>query len=313
MEPLANRSLDPIIIAGPTASGKGQLAFELARRIGGEVVSLDSMKIYREMDIATAKPPLARRALVRYHLLDQLDPHEESSLGSFLPLCDAALADIRRRERPAIVAGGTALYLKAFLFGLQAGAPADWSARARYSAYAQQKGVEALHALLRERDPSAAERIHPQDTRRIVRALEVLDVSGRPQSQAWTWEARAPVRAVRGLFGIARERAELYARIDRRVTRMVEEGLIEEALRLRRRVPPLGRSASQVIGYKEILEGLEQGWSRERTVEAIQQRTRRFAKSQLTWLRKLPVTWLETHPDEPIERLVDGLLERLPG
>jgi len=283
---------DPIIITGPTASGKGKVAFELARRIGGEIIVLDSMKVYRELDVATAKPSSQERSEVRHHLLDVIDPEVEFSVADYLRLLSGALEDVASRGRPAVLTGGTALYLKAYLEGLRTGPPANWDVRNRLVDEARQLGVEALHVRLQARDAEAARRIHSRDVRRIVRALEVLEASGQPLSAGWEWGGKESRRPRARIFGIHWERADLYRRINRRVEMMVEAGLFEEALRLRERRPPLGRTASQAIGYKQIWEGLSQGRSQADVVLSIQQSSRRFAKSQLTWFRKLPITWI---------------------
>ncbi|MBI4601521.1 MAG: tRNA (adenosine(37)-N6)-dimethylallyltransferase MiaA [Planctomycetes bacterium] len=300
----------PVVIAGPTSSGKGLLAFELARRIGGEIASMDSMKVYREMDIGTAKPPPERRALVRYHLVDFVDPSLEFSVAEYLQLLDRAIEEAGARGRPVVIAGGTALYLKGYLDGFQAVAPADWGVRLRLVDEARAWGSDALHARLRGLDPQAAERIHPRDLRRIVRALEVVETTGRPLSGEWAWRA-GPRRPRARVFGLDWDREALYARIGRRVELMVERGLFEEAQRLASREPPVSRTAAQSIGYKEIWEGLARGAHRGEIVARIQQQTRRFAKSQLTWLRKMPVEWIPVTEATPAERLVEDVLRRL--
>ncbi|HVR72802.1 MAG TPA: tRNA (adenosine(37)-N6)-dimethylallyltransferase MiaA [Planctomycetota bacterium] len=281
---------EPIVITGPTASGKGAVAFELARRLGGEIVSMDSMKVYRELDVATAKPPAECRSDVRYHLIDILDPGADFSTGEYLPLLVRTIEEITSRSRPVIIAGGTALYLKAYVDGFQSGPAADWALRGRLLEEGRALGASVLHERLQAVDPMAAAKIHVMDLRRIVRALEVLETTGRPISAAWGWSRPAgPKRP--WIFGLEWTRDALHARIDRRVERMVERGLFEEALRLQTREPPPSRSAAQAIGYKEIWEAAE-GERREDIILSIQRRTRRFAKSQLTWFRKLPVAWL---------------------
>jgi tRNA dimethylallyltransferase len=284
---------EPLVLLGPTASGKGAVAFELAGLLDAEIVCVDSMKVYRELDVGTAKPSAERRAAVRYHLLDVVDPHLDFSVGQYLALLAQALADIAARGRRAILCGGTALYLKAYLWGLQAGPAADWALRARLLEEAARTGGSGLHERLQALDPGAATKIHPQDVRRIVRALEVRARTGRPLSEGWRWGAGGPLPAAGRILGLSWERSELYGRIDRRVWRMVEGGLFAEVERLRRREPPLGRTASQSIGYKEVLEASgAAGAGVDAIVERIQRRTRRFAKSQLTWFRKFPVRWI---------------------
>jgi tRNA dimethylallyltransferase len=292
MECRTKAAVPVIVITGSTASGKGEAAFEAARRAGAEIIAMDSMKVYREMRIGTAKPPAGRTALVRHHLIDVVDPGSDFSVADYLALLSRALDDLALRGVRAIIAGGTPLYLKAFLEGLDVGAAADWSVRERLIAEAGETGVERLHERLRAADPAAALRIDRRDLRRIVRALEVLETTGRPLSAAWSWQAR-PLEPPRArVFGIAWEREELYRRIEGRVDRMVSEGLFEEAARLIARPLPLSRSASQSIGFKEIREGLLVGRPREEIIDRIKRGSRRLAKRQLTWFRKLPIEWI---------------------
>ncbi len=294
-----------LFITGPTASGKGTLAHELARRTGGEVVAVDSMKVYREMDIGTAKPSAARRAEVAYHLLDLVDPSSEFSVGEYLPLALRAIEEIEGRGRPAILCGGTALYLNALVHGLFRGPAADWGLRSALLAECEAAGTEALHRRLAEKDPAAAGKIHANDRRRIVRALEVLEVTGTPMTDLW---GGANLRLAEGsyaLVGVEWDRPSLYRRIDERVLRMARDGLFDEARRLAARPAGIGRAAAQCIGYREIREGESAGWSREQTIARIQQRTRRFAKQQLTWFRRFPIRWFA--PREPAELAEDVL------
>jgi|SoiMethySBSTD1v2_1073268.scaffolds.fasta_scaffold03374_7 tRNA dimethylallyltransferase len=303
-----------IVITGPTASGKGALGFELAARLGGEIISLDSMKVYREMEVGTAKPPASRRERVPYHLLDLKEPHESFSVGEYLPLLEEKLSEVAARKRPAILVGGTALYLKAFVDGFQAGPVANWQLRERLFDEAAQNGLEELHARLRAADPKAATKIHPKDARRIVRALEVLEATGTPISEAWAWGAEAHRAGALRIFGVEWPREDLYARIDRRVERMVEGGLFEEALRLQQRTPPLSRCAAQSIGLKEIWRGVAEGRPRADIVAKVQQETRRFAKRQMTWFRKLPIEWLSPpaqDQDAAAPALADEVLRKL--
>jgi tRNA dimethylallyltransferase len=281
-----------IVITGPTASGKGEVAFEVARRAGGEIVSMDSMKVYRELRIGTAKPPAERTARVRHHLIDIVDPHSDFSVAEYMALLSGALDDISSRGARAIITGGTPLYLKAFLDGLDVGVPPDWSVRKRLIAEAEELGVESLHERLRAADVVAASRIEPRDLRRVVRALEVLERTGKPLSAAWSWRGRAPAPPRAKVFGIAWAREDLYLRIDQRVDRMVSQGLFEEVARLAERPVPLSRSASQSIGFKEIREGLIRARPREEIIDRIQRSSRRLAKRQLTWFRKLPIDWI---------------------
>ncbi len=301
-----------LVITGPTASGKGALAFELARRLGGEIVSMDSMKVYREMEIATAKPSPARLKQVRYHLLDFVDPAVDFSAGEFLRLLEETIEDIRGRDIQVILSGGTALYLKGFLEGFRDAPPADWELRGRLLAEAEQSGAAHLHRRLEDLDSDAARRIHPADLRRVVRALEVVMKTGRPSSEDRDWGKKTIARSypVR-VFGIAWERQPLYERINRRVEIMAREGLFDEARRLARRKPPLSRSASQSIGYKEIVEGAASGLSESERMAHSQQTTRRFAKRQLTWFRKLDIEWIQAGENSTPARWAENVIGRL--
>lgn len=310
---MSERPARPVlVITGPTASGKGGLAFELARRLGGEIVSMDSMKVYREMEIATAKPPPARLKEVRHHLLDFVNPAVDFSTGEFLRLLEETIEDIRGRGRQVILSGGTALYLKGFLEGFSAGPPADWELRRKLLAEAEQSGAARLHRRLEDLDPDAARRVHPADLRRVVRALEVVMKTGRPSGEDRGWGKKTIARSypVR-VFGIAWERQRLYERISRRVEVMATSGLFDEARRLARREPPLSRSASQSIGYKEIVEGAASGLSESEMIAHIQQTTRRFAKRQLTWFRKLDIEWIQAGDDPTSAHWAEEVIGRL--
>jgi tRNA dimethylallyltransferase len=276
-----------LILTGPTGSGKSELGIKLAERLGAEIVSMDSMILYRGMDIGTAKPTLEDRRRVPHHLLDVLDPWQSASVAWWLEQAAASCRDIERRGKRALLVGGTALYLKALLCGLFDGPPADESLRRNLAAEAAQHGPHALHSRLGAIDPATAARLHPNDLRRVTRALEVWQLTGRPISAwqtQWTADSRPDLRA----FWLDLARAELYRRIDARVQRMFAAGWIEEAQALRRLVQPLSREAAQALGYREVFAHLDGLASLEETVRLIQTRSRNFAKRQLTWFRRLP-------------------------
>ncbi len=296
-----------IFLTGPTASGKGAVAHELARRLGGEVVVVDSMKVYREMDVGTAKPPAGRRAEVPYHLIDIVDPSQDFSVGEYLPLALRAVGEIEGRGRPAVLCGGTALYLNALVHGLASAPPADWELRKALLAECEASGPASLHARLLDEDPRAAEKIDPNDRRRIVRALEVLRLTGRPITEVWRGPAPRLDPGSYVLLGIARERPALYRRIDERVAGMVRGGLFEEARGLAARSGGLSRAAAQCIGYKEFLAGERLGTPRDEVIAGIQQRTRRFAKQQLTWFRRFPIRWFGADDSTTAESLADAI------
>jgi tRNA dimethylallyltransferase len=284
----ADPSADAYILTGPTGSGKSRLALQLAERLGAEVVSMDSMALYRGLDIGTAKPSAADRRRVPHHLIDVLDPWESASVAWWLREARRCADDIRARGRRVLVVGGTPLYLKALLHGLFDGPPADAALRRRLTDQAGREGPAALHARLAAVDPAAA-RLHPNDVRRVVRALEVWELTGRPMS-AWQtqWASAAPRRTGPPVLCLDRPREELYARIDARVVAMFAEGLLDEARALRRLPRPLSREAAKALGYQEVFDHLDGRAGLDETVAQIQRRSRRFAKRQLTWFRSLP-------------------------
>lgn len=295
---MAGRTLPPLFVVGPTASGKEALALALARALDGEIVSMDSMKIYRGLDIGTAKPSPAVRAEVPHHLIDVVDPWESFSVAAYVAAARRATAAIRARGRVPIVSGGTPLYLKGLLAGLFAGPPADWNLRAALDRRIAVEGTEALHAELARGDPAAARRIHPRDARRIVRAIEVLTLTGRPISAQQTqWESPGPAERALSeeavLVGLLWERDALNRRINRRAERMFAGGLVEEVRRLAAAPGGIGRAARQALGYKEVLAHLAGRATAEEALVEVKKRTRRFARRQMAWFRRFPgIRWL---------------------
>jgi tRNA dimethylallyltransferase len=275
-----------LVLTGPTGSGKSALALEFAERLHAEIVALDSMTLYRGFDIGTAKPSATDRSRVPHHLIDVLDPSESGSVAWWLNQAAAAVADIEGRGRTALFVGGTPMYLKALLRGLFPGPSANDELRKRLESEAARVGAPALHARLARMDPLAADRIHPNDLRRIVRALEVRQATGRPISELQTeWAIPGQVADV---VCLELPRSELYARIDRRVEVMLESGWLDEARRLRDLAQPPSREAAAALGYRELWAHLEGRISWADTIKGIQQRSRNYAKRQLTWFRSLP-------------------------
>ncbi len=298
------------VILGVTASGKSSAAMAVAERSGGEILSVDSMQVYRRMDIGTAKPTPAERAEVPHHLLDVVEPSEEFSVARYLELADAAMADIHARGRPILAVGGTALYLKALTEGLFEGPPGDEALRSELRARAEAEGLEALHAKLRQVDPAAGERIHPNDIRRVVRALEVHQLTGRPISDQQQQFGQYRPGFDFTLVGITRGREAENARINARVRQMIDAGLVEETRALLAEDPPPGEQARQALGYAQIIEHLEGRCSLDDAVEQIKIQTRRFAKHQRTWFRRFrDVHWIELAADEPGERAGDVIAD----
>ncbi len=300
-----------VVVIGCTGSGKGEVAHELALRTGGEIVSLDAMKVYRRMDIGTAKPSAARRGEVAYHLLDVVEPWEEFSVARYIELADAAIAEIRGRGKPIFVCGGTALYLKALTDGLFEGPGANTTIRERLHATAAERGSPVLHEELRRVDVRAAERIHPNDLKRIVRALEVHELTGKPISELQAqWDCgRTRWDAV--ILGLRRPIEDQNRRTNQRVHRMIEAGLVDEVRALLAEPRPLSPTAGQALGYAEMIRHLSGELSLDQAVEAIKINTRQFAKSQRTWFRRIrTIEWIELGPDSSASRIVDELLER---
>ncbi len=280
-----------LILTGPTASGKSALAIDLAERLQAEIIAADSMTLYRGMDIGTAKPPAADRARVPHHLIDLLDPWESANVAWWLERATACVADIESRGKIALIVGGTPFYLKAILCGLFPAPPSDPELRTRLETEAITSGGEVLHARLAEVDPESAKRLHPNDVRRVVRALEVWQLSGKTlsawQQQGW-WGGERPQFRSGSCLCLNIERSELYARIDQRVEEMFARGWVEEVSRVRQLQYPMSREASQALGYREIGEYLDGIRSLPDTIAQVQLKTRQFAKRQLTWFRSLP-------------------------
>lgn len=283
-------------LVGPTASGKTEVGLLVAEAVGAEIVSLDSMAVYRGMDIGTAKPTVEERARVPFHLVDILEATEEFSAADYVRLAHEAVAEIRSRGRRALFVGGTPMYLKRLLEGVFRGPRADWEFRRALRARAQEQGTEALHRELARVDPTAAQRIHPHDLRRIERALEVHHLTGRPISELQR-ENRGALPGPRRIVGLRRGQQDLYRRIEERVERMWDRGLVEEVGRLAG--AGLSRSASQALGYREVLRHLDDELSPEEAKELTKRHTRQFAKRQLTWFRSLPdIHWVDVAPGE---------------
>jgi tRNA dimethylallyltransferase len=274
-------------LTGPTASGKTAVGLELAALLDAQIVSLDSMALYRGMDIGTAKPTLAERARVPHHLVDVIEVDEEYSLAQYVDAAQRAVAQIIGRGRVPLFVGGTPLYLKAMLRGIFTGPPADWGYRSQMQALAAAEGPECLHALLAAVDPRSARRLHARDTRRIIRALEVWGMTGRSISELQQQFDRARPADQCRVFVLRWPREVLIARIDARVDAMFAAGLVEEVRGLLARPRPLGRTASQAVGYREVIEHLGGVRDLGETIALVKRRTRQFAKRQMTWFRSL--------------------------
>ncbi len=278
-------------LTGPTASGKTEVALALARLIDAEIVSMDSMTLYRGMDIGTAKPTPAQRAEAPHHLLDILEPYEEFSLAQYLEAAAQALAAIESRGRRALFVGGTALYLKGLLRGVFEGPGADWALRAELARQAAERPSGWLHAQLAAVDPQAAERLHPNDHRRLIRAIEVYRLTGAPISRLQGQFDRARQAEQCRVFVLHWPRETLHQRIDQRVDAMIERQLAAEVAEVHaacaRQGRTMSRTAMQALGYRELTAYLQGQCSLAEAVAAVKAHTRQFAKRQDTWFRSL--------------------------
>jgi tRNA dimethylallyltransferase len=292
-----------IVVVGPTAAGKSDLAVELALRLGGEVVNADSMQLYRGMDVGTAKLGMEERRGVPHHLLDVWDVTETASVADYQRAARAAIADIHRRGRVPLLVGGSGLYVRAVIDDLDFPGT-DPELRARLDAQLAELGPAALHARLAECDPAAAASILPSNGRRVVRALEVTEMTGRPFSASMPSYEDAKDDATQ--VGLAVPRPELDARIVTRVERMWSAGLVEEVRRLEPYGLREGLTASRALGYAQVLRFLSGEWSEEHAREETVRATRRFARRQESWFRRDPrIRWIAY--DAPVERVLDTI------
>jgi tRNA dimethylallyltransferase len=303
-------TLPLLVVVGPTASGKTELAILLAEALGGEVVNADSVQVYRHFDIGSGKPSPAELARAPHHLLSVLDPLEDIDAAGWAERAETVIDAIERRGKRPIVCGGSFLWVRALLYGLAAAPKADEALRATHKTIAETEGREALYRRLEAVDPSIAARLAPNDFVRVSRALEVFELTGVPMSQ---WQAehgfRRPKRPYR-LIGVAREREELHERIRCRAKGMLEHGFIEEVIGLCERGYGEARAMASV-GYREVKAALDRGEfergdeMRGALLDSIAQKTRVFSRRQRTWLRDEPVTWLLPSETQQPERLVE--------
>lgn len=283
-----------LVICGPTASGKSDLALRLAAGLGAEIINADSMQVYRGMDIGTAKPDAEQRAMIAHHLIDVAEPGTPFSAADFAGAAEAAIVDIHRRGKRVIVCGGTGLYIKALLKGLVASPAGDGAIRLQLRDDALRVGNEAMLERLRQVDPDSAERMHPNNLVRIIRALEVYCQTGIPLSRYQQDHGFSGRRYQSLQIGIRIERPLLYRRIDERVNRMLQNGLLQEVRRLLQRGYGPETKAMRSIGYKELLAHLKGEYGLDEALRLIKRNTRHYAKRQMTWFNAdSDIIWLE--------------------
>jgi tRNA dimethylallyltransferase len=301
-----------IIILGVTASGKGRLAFELAKRLNAEIISIDSMKIYRRMNIGTAKPPIQARQEIPYHVIDVVEPSESFSVAKFLSLADESIQQIKDKNKPIIAVGGTALYLKALLYGIFEGPGENEQIRNRLRKKADDNGLNILYKELTQIDPEAAQNISSSDAKRIIRALEVFELTGRPISSMQKQFDSKTTRHNWTIIGLQRDKEIESMRINARVKKMMDEGLLGEVESLLAEDKPLSKQARCAIGYNELINHLNGQGSLEEAVEDIKKNTRRLAKGQRTWFKRFNnVNWLDVKENENFKETLARALKLL--
>jgi tRNA dimethylallyltransferase len=293
---MVNASPKPpvVVICGPTGIGKTTTAIKIAETFGAEIISADSMQIYRFMDIGTAKPTAEEKARIRHYLIDIVNPDEDFDAARFVSLARPLIFTLNQKGKLPVVAGGTGMYIKALIHGLFRAQPPDPEVRLKLKADAEALGPAVLHHRLSRIDPEAATRIHPNDAFRIIRALETYETTGRKLSDHHLGHgfAESPFRAFK--IGLTLDRQKLYERIDRRVDKMIEAGLLDEVKNLLGRGYSANLKALQSIGYRHMSDYLAGRLSWEESVRTLKRDTRHYAKRQLTWFRADPeITWME--------------------
>lgn len=293
-------------ILGCTASGKGAVGCLLASRIGGQIISVDSMKVYRRMDIGTGKPSPSVRAEVPHHCIDIVEPSESFSVARYVDFADKAITEIADSGNVVLAVGGTALYIKSLAEGLFEGPGADTEIRDELKRRIDTEGLAALHEELARIDPESAGRIHPNDERRIVRALEIFALTGEPISNLQKQWDKSTQRYDCVFIGLRRSREDASRRINARVKKMVNQGLLDEVAALLAEPAGLSKQAAAALGYAEIIEHLNGKCTLDEAVEQIKINTRQFAKHQRTWFRRFKdVHWIDVAEDAAVETIVD--------
>ncbi|WP_417747499.1 tRNA (adenosine(37)-N6)-dimethylallyltransferase MiaA [Rosistilla oblonga] len=298
-------------LTGPTASGKSTVADSLAAKLELEILSLDSMTVYRRMDLGTAKPSAAQQQQTVHHLLDQVDPDAEFSAAQYLTAAHAAVDKIVAAGKLPLFVGGTPLYLKACLRGFDAGPPADWEFRKSIEADLKEHGVEALRKRLEQVDPLSAHQLHPNDTRRMIRALEVAMLTGQPISHRQVQFEASHSADQANVYALHWPRNLLHQRIDRRVDQMFADGLVDEVAAIRRDFPTISRTAAQAVGYKEVFDLLDGTTDLADTIEQVKAHTRQLARRQETWLRSMSeVEFIEMSEERTHDDIAAEIIEK---
>ncbi|MDR4507810.1 MAG: tRNA (adenosine(37)-N6)-dimethylallyltransferase MiaA [Candidatus Brocadiaceae bacterium] len=299
------------ILTGPTASGKTEVALKIAAHCNAEIVSADSMLVYRGMDIGTQKPGHDIRKVIPHHFIDIVDPWEEYNVGRYIREFDTVARNLYQNGKPFIVVGGTALYIKAIVNGLFEGPSADWEYRKYLKSLAMEKESDYLHKMLADADPETAKKVHENDQKKIIRALEVLKLTGSSISSLQIQFGRKnPLYNCR-IVAIQYDRDVMYKRIEDRVENMFRCGLLNEIKVLLNNPAGLGKQASQALGYKEVVDFFNQRYTLPEVVAIIKLRTRRFAKRQMTWFRSFSdVHWVHAHADDTVACLSEKVLKQ---
>ena len=300
------------VLTGPTACDKTEIGFTVAQKIRGEIISADSMLFYRGMDIGTAKPSLDMRELVPHHFIDIIDPWESYSVGKYVDDVETLINDTDSKEKKFLFVGGSPLYIKGLVDGIFNGPEADWNIRRELEELAEKKGSQHVHDILQKIDPVKAGELHPNNLRRIIRAIEVYRITGKPVSvlQEQYKQARKSYRFK--IMCITRAREDIYRRINERVDTMFGKGLVNEVQSLLDNPEGLSKQARQALGYKEIIQYLDGELTLDEVKDMVKLSTRRFAKRQMTWFRSFPnVQWIEADEHEGPESISEEIITLL--
>jgi tRNA dimethylallyltransferase len=301
-----------VCLIGPTAAGKTEVALRLAKVINAEIISCDSMQVYKGIDIATSKPTKKQRKSVFHHLIDIINPSQEYNAARFRVSVLKIIANIHKRGKLPLIVGGCGLYLRALLDGLFLGPGQNLGQRRKFSQQAKRYGIVYLYKRLKDLDPQASRDIHPHDLRRIIRALEVYESTGKPISRLKKKTSGIRDKYDLHLFGLQRPRNKLYSRIEKRVDKMFRRGLVGEIKKLSKR--KLSKTATSLLGYKEISGFLKGKYSCNEARDLLKKNTRRYAKRQISWFkREKDVKWIEIEPQDAAETVAEKILQELAG